>query len=395
MFMPANDEHRHVGKMVARARAGGWTELQRREGHALLRWLSCEKRLHDGFKALATALRETLEEQIRTASDAREVWQAAPAVLARCNDPATYTIPRAEIAYAWLHLLDRYVRTWLSLEHLLRRRFLPMGRYGVRVLDVGTGPGPSAFATHDFYAATEDYAQTENAANWRQPPHITCVESADAMNQIRHILAESLAIRGARQSVLAMAGGLDDFSTILPSQLRRQLEKSLRWQCDEYYDEQREEWHSDPVYTAEEANREANAYHRYRLFTFSNFLTTTDKIERYKANFSDILADAHAGSVLLMIGGKGGCYPAVQRDIGELAIANGFRRLDYAIDVAATTDAKLHLRLDEEVRWFYGHLKQLTGDLPPTEPVAVQLRKELDDDRPIPFGSSTVHAFRK
>lgn len=96
-----------------------------------------------------------------------------------------------------------------------------------------------------------------------------------------------------------------------------------------------------------------------------------------------------------MIGGKGGCYPAVQGDMEELAIANGFRRLDYGIDVTATTDTKLHLRLDEEVRWFYGHLKQLTGDLPATEPAAVQLRKELDYDRPIPFRSSTVHAFRK
>ena len=192
-----------------------------------------------------------------------------------------------------------------------------------------------------------------------------------------------------------MAGGLEDFRTILPSQQRRQLEKNLRRQCDEYYDEQREEWHGDPVYTAEEANRVANARHRYRLFTFSNFLTPTANIESYKANFADILADAHAGSVLLMIGGKGGCYPAVHRDVEELAIANGFRRLDYATNVAATTEVKLHLRLDEEVRWFDGHLKQLAGDLPPTEPVAAKLRKELDDDRLIPFGSSSVHAFRK
>ena len=62
----------------------------------------------------------------------------------------------------------------------------------------------------------------------------------------------------------------------------------------------------------------------------------------------------------------------------ELAIANGFRPIDYATDVAATTEVKLHLRLDEEVRWFDGHLKQLAGDLPPTETDAVQLRKELD-----------------
>ena len=214
------------------------------------------------------------------------------------------------------------------------------------------------------------------------------------MNHIRHILAENLVIGGAPQSVLAKAGGLDDFSTILLSQQRRQLEASLRRQSDEHYDEQREEWHADPLYTAEEANREANAYHRYRLFTFSNFLTTTNTTQRYKANFEDILADAHAGSVLLMIGGKGGPYPAIQRHMDELATAGGFRRLDHAIEVAAA-DGLLQLRLGEEVRWFYRYLKQLAGTLSPTGSVAVQLRKKLDDDRPIRLGSSAVHAFRK
>lgn len=393
--MSANDTHMHNRMTAARPHPRGWTGLQRRDGNALLHWLSREKRLQNGFEALAAALRGTMEEQIRTAVDGHDVWQAIPAVLGRCNDQATYTMPRAEIAYAWLHLLDRYVRTWLALEHLLRCRFLPMGRYGVHVLDVGTGPGSSAFATHDFYAAMEDYAQKENAADWQQPPHITCVESETSMNHIRHILAESLAIRGAPRSVIAMAGGLGDFSTILPSELRRQLEESLRRQYDEYYDEQRQEWDADPAYTAEQASREASTHHRYRLFTFSNFLTTTKKIQEYKANLKDILADARAGSVLLMIGGKGGCYQAIQRHMEELAIAGGFRRLNYTVEVSATTDAQLHLRLDQEVRWFYRHLTQLTDNFSPTEPDAIKLCKELNNDRLIRLNSSTIHAFRK
>ena len=298
---------------------GGWTGLQRREGRAVLDWLSGEQSLRSGFEALAIALRETLEEQVCTAADARDVWHVAPAVLGRCNEPATYTMRHAGIAYSWLHLLDRYVRTWLALEHLLRHRILPMGRYGVRVLDVGTGPGPSAFATHDFYAAMERYARSENAANWRHPPDITCVELAPAMNHIRHIVAERLGIRDAPRSVLAIAGGIHDFSTILPTRQRREMEESLRRQYDEWYDDQREEWHIDPVYTLEEANREASSYHRYRLFTLSNFLTTPEAIQDHQANFEDILADAHAGSVLLIIGAKGGCYPAIQRHMAELA----------------------------------------------------------------------------
>ena len=232
-----------------------------------------------------------------------------PAVLERCNDLATYDSLHAGIAYSWLHLLDRYARTWLALEQLLRHRVLPMGRHGVRVLDVGTGPGPSAFATHDFYAAMEHYARSENAANWLQPPDITCVEKASVMNHIRHIVAEHLGIRGAPRSVLAMAGGIHDFSTILPTRQRREMEESLRREYDEWYDDQREEWHIDPVYTPEEANREANSYHRYRLFTFSNFFTTPEKIKGLQANFEDILSDAHAGSVTAHYRRQGGLLP--------------------------------------------------------------------------------------
>ena len=386
----SNHEHRHARRTVARPRVRGWAELQRRERHAFRRWLHSEQRIRKGFDALATALRTTLTEHVPTASEARDVWHAAAAVLCNCNDPATYSMQHAEIAYAWLHLLERYVRTWLALEQLLQRGLLPMGRYGVRVLDVGTGPGPSAFATHDFYAAMEDYARITNAASWQQTPYITCVERAPAMNHIRHAIAEHLASKGAPRSVLGMAGGLDDFSDILPTQERRQLQSRLQNQYDEYYDDRREEWHADPIHTPEEANREANAYRRYRLFTFSNFLTTLDTVAMFKANLEDILADATAGAVLLMIGGKGGCYPDIQTRMDQLADAGGFRRDDLV--VVRSADAQLDGRPSEEVRWFYCHLKQLAGNLPAS---AVKLRKELGGDQPISFGSSAVHAFRK
>ena len=300
--MSANDQRPHLRTIGARPLRGGWTDLQRQEGYSFLHWVDREQRLHNGFEALATALRETLVEEIQTASDARDVWEAAPVVLERCNDPATYTMRHAEVAYAWLHLLDRYVRTWLALKHLLLGRLLPMGRYGVCVLDVGTGPGPSAFSTHDFYAAMEDYARTADAPHWRQSADITCVEPA--MNHIRHVVAERLAVKGAPRSVLRMTGGLHDFNTVLPTQERRQFENSLCDEYEEYYDEEREEWHADPIYTPEQANREANAYRRYRLFTFSNFLTTLDTVSSFQANIEDILSDAQAGSVLLIIGAQ-------------------------------------------------------------------------------------------
>ena len=109
----------------------------------MLQWLAREKRLSRGFDGLAQALREILEAEIQMPADARRVWDAASSVLGRCNDPATYRLAGADTAYAWLHLLDRYVRTWVALERLLREGMLPMGQHGVRVLDVGIrGPDP-------------------------------------------------------------------------------------------------------------------------------------------------------------------------------------------------------------------------------------------------------------
>ena len=392
--MSTNDEHPPACSTDTPRPPRGWTELQRREGNAFLSWLSREQRLHKGFDALAIALRETFDAHVRTASDARAVWHAAPAVLEKCDKPTTYTMRQAEIAYAWLHLLDRYVRTWLALEHVLKSSLLPMGRYGVRVLDVGTGPGPSAFATHDFYAAMEEYARTADAPSWRQPPDITCVEPALTMNHIRHDIAERLTVNGAPRSVLAMTRGIHDFCTILPAQARREIENNLRNELEEYYDEQRAESHAYATYTAEEANREANAYHRYRLFTFSNFLTTPGTVSSFRKNIEGILADAHAGSVLLMIGATGGCYPAIQERMAALAAAGGFRHRNDAVTVASA-DARLDRRLDKEVRWFYRRLKQLAGDLPTNEPCATELREELEHDQPVSFRSSIVHAFRK
>ena len=137
-----------------------------------------------------------------------------------------------------------------------------MGKYGVRVLDVGTGPGPSAFATHDFYVALSDYSGNCGDARWHQPPQVTCVEKAGTMNYFRHNLSEMLAVSGGPKSVIAMAGAITDFAAIQPREDRRKLEQRLRREYEECYDIYSDEWYNEPVYTAKEANQEANAHHR-------------------------------------------------------------------------------------------------------------------------------------
>ncbi len=199
---------------------------------------------------------------------------------------------------------------------------------------------------------------------------------------------------GASRSVLAMTHGLHDFSDLSPTRERKQLENDLRSQYDEYFNEDRGEWDADPVYTAEEANREANPHHRYRLFTFSNFLTTLDMVSKFQDTIEEILADAHAGSVLLMIGATGGCYPTIRERVAKLAEVGRFRH-HHGISAQAGADETFEQRLREEIRSFYHRLKRLAVDLPANGPVGAKLQSELENHRPMTFNSSTVLAFRK
>lgn len=371
----------------------GWTGLQRRHGAEFLRWLGESKALRTGFDALAGNLHALLGERVQTKEDALKVWTAVPSVTGKCDDPNTYETPEAASAYSWLHLPSRYVRTWLALQELVKQCRLPMGKEGVRALDVGTGPGPSAFATHDFYAAMTAYAEVNGIELWRQPSHVTCAESSAAMNSFRHHLTERMAMDGAPRSVLAICSDIGKFERVRPKKTRKALNESLRREEDTYYDEERNQWVSEPVYTRDEANEIANKQHRYRLFTFSNFLTDTTIVDDLKLNLTDILNDAHAGSVLLIIGGKEGKYLEIQEKVADLAGKAGFSRPRQQPRVSSQDAAMHDVVYAEQVR-FYRRLKRIAGDLPDLDDVK-WLKKYFERGKADSWGTSAVHAYRK
>ena len=185
----------------------GWTSLLRHEGSDFLTYIREQGTLRIKFNVLSEGLYKHLCREVCTEEDARHVWEAVPAVLGCCNEQATYEKLGADWAYAWLHLLDRYVRTWIALEYLVEKSCIPMGKYGVSAIDVGTGPGPSAFAVHDFYTAMVDFSEQRNNSKWRQPSYVTCVELDGRTNRLRHILAEIVFELSQRKSegVLAIS----------------------------------------------------------------------------------------------------------------------------------------------------------------------------------------------
>lgn len=375
-------------------RTQGWTDLQRHEGSDFLKWIKENQMLRKKFHVLANALRILLHGRIRTADDARDVWTVAPAVLSCCNEQATYKKTGDPIAYAWLHLLDRYVRTWLALERLMEKNCLPMGKYGVRALDVGTGPGPSAFAIHDFYSALVEFSEVRGKAKWRQPAGVTCFERDSGFNRLRHHLAEIMYEEVARESkgVLAMCNALPKFEEFFPVLEREQTLKYLRNEEDEYYDEVADEWTSEQRFSTDEANDMTQSLHRYRLFVFSNFLTTLDIVRRVEANLVETLRDARPGTVVLVLGGKEGPYPEVYKTVDRLAVTAGFQ-LKAEGDCVSYAHSEVSDRVYEEGQQFYELLKKLAPSESNNEEVReIKLHFEQSRRR---APRSQVWAYRK
>ena len=272
-------------------RAPGWSSLLRKHGPDYLAWLGQNQVLAAKFDLLARALLQLFERSIQTAEQAHEVWTAAPAVLHRCNEQSTYEMPGAPLAYAWLHLLDRYGRTWMALERLVSSGYLPIAKFGVRTLDVGTGPGPSAFAVHDFYTALTEFGAEAGIEALKQPPSITCVEFDLGTNHLRHHLSEIMSVlsRSDRPPRLTSGSELRDFGELKPREERRSMQNHLRWKEEPSWNPVEGDDGYELVHTADEANDIAQSLHHYRLIVFSNFLTTVGTVEQFEPTLVDRL----------------------------------------------------------------------------------------------------------
>lgn len=369
----------------------GWTHLQREKGPDFLNWIEQNRLLQKKFNILANALNTLLHRNIRTITDPVAVWKAIPAVIDCLNKQSTHEQRGAATAYAWLYLPERYVRTWFALKRLLKKNCLPMGKEGVRVLDIGTGPGPSAFAILDFYNSMVEFADLKRDDKWRQPPDIRCFELADGTNQFRHHLAELIYQdpEGRYENVLAMCNALPDFGKLHPAQERAQRFRNLRNEEDEYYDEISNEWTSELRYSLDEANDIAQSAHRYRLLVFSNFLTTKKILEPIETNIVETLRDAHPGTVLLVIGGN---YPGIYSYIEELAKSAGFQ-LKIKDDYVTSKNSELSDRIYREELHFYKYLKNLVPAKYHNEP-PLKIRNHFETSRS-PATNSRVWAYRK
>ena len=336
-----------------------WSGVLRARGPRFLEWLEQNKILALKFDILAQGLSQLLQEAIDTPGKAIHVWAAAPAVLSRCNDQKTYALPHAPLAYAWLHLLERYGRTWMALQQLVRLGCLPIAKNGVNVLDVGAGPGPSAFAIHDFYSALTEYGTERSIGRLIQPPSVTCVELNDSTNFLRNLLAEVASANAARHGLFPFGRCYSDFEEIQPKEERRIRRNTLLSDVVLDWDPIVGDYVYEPEYTNGQANDIAQSLHRYRLIVFSNFLTTRGTVEKFEARLADIFGDAGAGCVILMLGANNNEYRVIYERVDDLAKKAGFQICLRDVKVP-TVGNEITERTFEEGRQVYQHLQQLS-----------------------------------
>ena len=361
------------------------------EGPDFVAWLAENSVLRDNTTIQARVISKLLLAEIDTEFAACEFWKSVPGALSHECPDTMHEDWGTVRAYVWLHFLERYARTWTALEYLVQECRLPMGRHGVKTLDVGSGLGPSAFAIHDFYVAMLEFAEQTDHTNWYQPPELTCVEIGSGFSAMRSHLWELAysASGGEWPSRLSRWSNLEDFDEIRPTQERADEFARLRWDETTYWDENRGEEVSDPLYTDQESNEQAQSMHRYRLFVFANFFTSRELVDSKAEKLRELLADANPGSVLLVMGGEGSDYPCIYKRLRRLAVEAGFRIIVPDARASSETSSVDDIVSAESLRVFE-HAQKLS---PNYDPKIVALGDKFAQG--LVFPANAVRAFRK
>lgn len=309
---------------------------------------------------VATQLSDFLVRQIDKAADERpdapvEFWTRIPEVRSCCSDPRTFDKPFAVHAYAYVHLLERYRRTWAALKYLLKVSVLPLGAQGVRTLDVGTGPAPSLYAIDDFYRILIEYANIANLPELQLPePTLDCIERSENMISFFLNFAESSQRTGPRAAFMDFSG-LDLRRTRAWHQRQKEV-------VNGYWDSETMEYEKiyDPVTASEYSNR----LFRYRLVVFSNFLTLDSHVESFRLELRALFKDLRPGSVVMILGGTGDNYQVIYDRVAALARRQGLREGSWQTNTLGRMDAgDESARIIKESQYrVYLHLEGLVGE---------------------------------
>ena len=218
--------------------------------------------------------------------DADNFVGSLPKVLGACNADIYDHLGAAD-AYAFIHLIDRYRRTWQVLERLMECGSLPFHSQKIRVLDVGAGPCASSWAVQDFYALVQLLASKDQVFQRVCGPAVVVhtVERSQAMQQFGHWFSELARRPGP------FSAEFDNFEGISPSNERRLLRDRAVQDLVHGWD-----------YSLRQAVIQVNVldhswrdHGRYHLILFSNFLTEEEKTATWQTEIKSLIRELYAG----------------------------------------------------------------------------------------------------
>jgi hypothetical protein len=302
--MEASDssEERASAKALSHPRRETWRKLQRETAPKFLDWLDDGRRNTD-LLHIQHNLTEFIIRHLSTKEDCEDFVLRWSSVLGRCNDPATYDDWFNILAYAHIHSLERYRRFYAVLTELYKIGQLPMKRWAIRILDVGTGPAPCLYALQDFYEQVTRFAEARQESRLKlETPRTDCVEQSREMARFLHYFSEASRRPGP------FFVRFSDFLALDLQKFRQVSEQRSRE--SEHDSDDDDHWSPFPFQPED---------FKYELYIFSNFLTDLKFVEEATTALAKLFFWLGPHQSVLVLGATGGSYQKIYAKLADLA----------------------------------------------------------------------------
>ena len=279
------------------SRRGTWRSLQRQAAPLVGPCLGQLRR--ESIRRLVSDLERYLLNSLSDTQSAAEFLARLPDVYSGCNDDI-YERPMIAEAYAYIHMMSRYCTWWDVFARLFNAGWLPMRESGLRVIDVGAGPGPATYALLDFSQALIRAVSDVNEENDLQAlitprPDVVMVEPSRAMSHFVHLFSEQRGLGGP------FGASLDDFFSlrlIRTREINSEIRQSLTSQI-------MDEWDVGAAGAEWILREEYPGWHqpeRYHLCLISNFLTLPEVLEQAAEALHHVRSTLPTGGMIAVVG---------------------------------------------------------------------------------------------
>lgn len=229
-------------------------------------------------------------------------------VLGRC-DEITYDEDGVPEAYIILHFLDRYHRFQLMLLEMFRNETFPV-KNKIRVMDIGTGPGPSLYAVSDMIALYQQYEAEVYGKSRIEVVEMDYVEQSHGFRDFLHYMTELLMDDRKQMYVPFHQGAYRDASELYFSgEIERE---SFIWNQGEY------------IYYDKQVKKVPKSFD---LVIYSNFLTNMDVLDRFGEQLKRAAFYLKNKGIILIVGGnpEDRKYAPVYHKIDEIILEQNYQ----------------------------------------------------------------------